>query len=315
LVEKKDNKQIYALKSMRKEDIIEKDQLEHTKTERYVLEKSNSPFLVSLEYAFQNPEKIFFVMKFMRGGELFQHLRQSKRFDEARARFYAAQIILAIEHLHRMDVIYRDLKPENILMDEDGNVCLTDFGMAKVVRDGQLTTSFVGTPEYLAPEIIENKGHSKPVDWWSLGILIYEMIIGLPPFYNREQNQALMFKWIREKEVTFNAKIAISEDAKDIILQLLSKSPEKRLGTRGPDDVRNHKWFKDVNWKALSEKKVTPPFKPKLAGDYDVENFDEEFTSEDPINSLIPDGNMRLVNKYQSEFEGMSFIPNNGLRD
>jgi serum/glucocorticoid-regulated kinase 2 len=312
LVEKKDTKLVYALKSMRKEDIIEKDQIEHTKTERYVLERSDSPFLVALEYAFQNPEKIFFVMRFMKGGELFQHLRQAKRFDENRAKFYAAEITLAIEHLHKMDVIYRDLKPENILMDEDGHVCLTDFGMAKIVRDGQLTTSFVGTPEYLAPEIIENKGHSKPVDWWSLGILIYEMIIGLPPFYNREQNQSLMFKWIREKDVTFASKVPITDDAKDLILSLLIKNPDKRLGTKGGDEIRNHKWFKDIDWKNLAEKKLTPPFKPKVTGDYDVDNFDEEFTSEDPINSMV-DGNMKLVNKYQGEFEGMTFVGTNPL--
>jgi len=202
------------------------------------------------------------------------------------------------------------------LMDDEGHVCLTDFGMAKIVRDGQLTTSFVGTPEYLAPEIIESKGHSKPVDWWSLGILIYEMMIGLPPFYNREQNQNLMFKWIREKDVSFATKIPISDDAKDIILGLLAKNPDKRLGTRGVDEIKNHKWFKNTDWKIISEKKGTPPFKPKLSNDYDVDNFDEEFTSEEPINSVVQDGNMKLVNKYQGEFDGMTFVPtNNPLND
>lgn len=149
LVEKKDNKQVYAIKAMHKDEIIDKDQVEHTKTEKYVLQQSSSPFVVSLEFAFQTPEKLFFVMKFMRGGELFQHLRHSKRFDEKRAKFYAAQILLALEHLHSMDVVYRDLKPENILMDENGHVCLADFGMSKILKKGQKTKSFVGTPEYL----------------------------------------------------------------------------------------------------------------------------------------------------------------------
>mmetsp|Transcript_1390 Transcript_1390/g.1262 ORF Transcript_1390/g.1262 Transcript_1390/m.1262 type:complete len:133 (+) Transcript_1390:924-1322(+) len=132
-------------------------------------------------------------MKFMRGGELFQHLRNSKRFEEKRAKFYAAQIVLALDYLHELGVVYRDLKPENILMDGDGHICLTDFGMAKVLKKNEKTNSFVGTPEYLAPEIIDGKGHSFEVDWWALGIFTYEMLIGLPPFYNREQNTQKMF--------------------------------------------------------------------------------------------------------------------------
>jgi serum/glucocorticoid-regulated kinase 2 len=149
LVEKKDTKQLYALKSMHKEDIIDKDQIEHTKTERYVLEKSRCPFVVGLEFAFQTPDKVFFGMNFMRGGELFQHLKVCKRFDEERAKFYVAEIILALDHLHALNVIYRDLKPENILLDDEGHICLTDFGMSKIVKQGDLTYSFVGTPEYL----------------------------------------------------------------------------------------------------------------------------------------------------------------------
>jgi len=313
LVQKKDTKQVFALKSMHKEEIIDKDQIEHTKTERYVLEKSKCPFLVSLEYAFQTPDKVFFVMKFMKGGELFQHLRISKRFDEERAKFYVAEILLGLEYLHELGVIYRDLKPENILMDEDGHLVITDFGMAKQLKDGELTHSFVGTPEYLSPEMVRGEGHSQPADWWALGILAFEMLTGLPPFYNREQNTQKVFNAIREKEIVFPAKVNISADGKDFITKLLKKKPEERLGFKGAQEIKAHKWFSNVNWNLLGEKKVTPPFKPKVTGDYDVENFDSEFTKEEAYNSVRHNANMKLVNKYQKEFKDFTYVPGKGM--
>jgi len=314
LVEKKDNKgQVYAIKSLHKEQIIGQDQIEHTKTERYVLEKSKCPFLVSLEYAFQTPQKIFFVMKFMRGGEMFHHLRAARRFDENRAKFYAAEILLALEYLHELGVVYRDLKPENILMDDDGHVCLTDFGMAKKLAPEEKTKSFVGTPEYLAPEVIEGKGHRMPVDWWALGILTFEMMIGVPPFYNRDQDTQEMFRSITRKEVDFGSKIKISAEGKDFIQKLLTKNPDNRLGTNGAAEIKAHKWFSTINWKDLSEKKVVPPFKPKISNNYDVANFDEEFTSEEAYNSVLPDTNMHLVNKHQGEFANFTYVPSNDM--
>jgi len=313
LVEMKKNKQVYAMKSLHKEEIIDKDQIEHTKTERFVLERSKSPFLVNLVYAFQTPDKIFFVMTFMKGGELFQHLRANKRFDEKRAKFYAAQILLGIEYLHDMGVIYRDLKPENVLMDEEGHVCLTDFGMAKEVKEGELTRSFVGTPEYLAPEVIAGKGHGKPVDWWALGILVFEMLIGMPPFYSRDQNHQQMFITITKKEVDFGTRIKISPEAKSLILNLLKKNPNERLGTKGVQEIKDHPWFDDIDWNKMSEKKLPPPFKPKVKNDRDVNNFDDEFTSEQPCNSVIPNGNTALVKKHQKEFQDFTYIPKNGL--
>lgn len=252
-------------------------------------------------------------MKFMKGGELFQHLRVSKRFDEERAKFYVAEILLALEYLHEMGVIYRDLKPENILMDEEGHLCLTDFGMAKQMKEGELTYSFVGTPEYLAPETIKGEGHAKPVDWWALGILAYEMINGLPPFYNREQNTQKMFNAIKEKEVVFSSKVSLSLEGKDFITQLLRKKPADRLGSKGAAEIKAHPWLSKINWKLLSEKKVEAPFKPKITGDYDVDNFDSEFTKEEAMNSVIPNSNMGLVNRYQKEFKGFSYMPTNDL--
>jgi len=313
LVEKKDNKQLYALKAMHKEHIIDKDQIEHTKTERYVLEKSRCPFVVSLEFAFQTQDKIFFGMNFLRGGELFQQLKETRRFEEERAKFYAVEIALALEHLHSLDVIYRDLKPENILLDDEGHICLTDFGMSKLIKKGELTYSFVGTPEYLAPEIIKEEGHSTPADWWSLGVFTFEMLIGLPPFYNREQNTHKMFSAIQNKEVVFPSKVALTDDAKDFILQLLKKDPKERLGSKGFHEIKNHRWFSNIDWDLINEKKVTPPFKPKIAGIYDVDNFDPEFTNEDPHNSMKETSNMHLVNKYQKEFKNFTYVASNDL--
>lgn len=169
-----------------------------------------------------------------RGGELFQHLRNARRFDENRAKFYAAEIVLALEYLHKIDVVYRDLKPENILMDDVGHICLADFGMAKQLKANEKTYTLVGTPEYLAPEIVDGVGHNRPADWWALGVFMYdgftfflscvpisyEMLIGIPPFYNRDQNYDLIYKMIREKEVGFGTKIPISTNAKDLILNV-----------------------------------------------------------------------------------------------
>eukprot|EP01016_Furgasonia_blochmanni_P006881 TRINITY_DN12761_c0_g1_i11.p1 TRINITY_DN12761_c0_g1~~TRINITY_DN12761_c0_g1_i11.p1 ORF type:complete len:376 (-),score=98.17 TRINITY_DN12761_c0_g1_i11:216-1262(-) len=301
LVEKKDTKAIYALKSLRKEDVIEKDQLEHTKTEKMIMEHVNHPYLVGLEYCFQTDEKIFFVMQFMKGGELFQHLRTSKRFEEQRAKFYAAQVGLGLGHLHSKDIVYRDLKPENVLMDEEGNVHLTDFGMAKIIRKNETSQSFCGTPEYLAPEIIVGEGHNKMADWWSYGVLIYEMLHGIPPFYH--QNQNTMYELIATGKLKFSTSIIISEDAKDLLTKLLNKDQRKRFGCSADfDEIKAHPWFADINFNALLEKKLPTPFQPKVSGGDWVKNFDEEFTREEAINSYQPT-NMNLIKQYQDEFD------------
>lgn len=170
-------------------------------------------------------------MRYLGGGELFQHLSNAKRFSEKQAKFYAAQIALGLGHLHSKDFIYRDLKLENVLMDDNGYVSLTDFGMAKIVRDGEIAKTFCGTPEYLAPEVLEGEGYDKTADWWSLGILTFEMMNGLPPFYNK--SQSLMFKLIKEGEVKFSEKVKLTPEAQDFILKVLCKNPKQRLGAQG----------------------------------------------------------------------------------
>jgi serum/glucocorticoid-regulated kinase 2 len=219
LVEFKPNGELYAMKSLKKDILIDQDQIESTLLEKKILESVDHPFLVGLIFCFQTEDRLYFVMPFLRGGELFQHLRRFRIFEEEKVRFYAAQIGLALEHLHYYGYIYRDLKPENILMDDVGYLQLADFGMAKQLKEkDEKAMSFCGTPEYLAPEIISGEGHNKAVDWWSFGILIYEMLCGIPPFYN--ENLEKMYDLIKSAELRFPKKIKISSDAQDLITKV-----------------------------------------------------------------------------------------------
>ena len=223
LVEMISTGKTYAMKELRKDVLIDTDQIENTRIEKEIMKNANHPFLINLEYVFQTPGKIFFVMKFMRGGELYTLLSKEKRFSEVRAKFYAIQIILALAHLHTNKIIYRDVKPENILLDDDGYICLADFGLARFLEEDKKAMSFCGTPEYMAPEIITGEGHNRAADWWSLGVLLYEMMVGVPPFYH--QNQNTMYQYITSRALIFpdpiKHKITVSDSAKDIISKVL----------------------------------------------------------------------------------------------
>lgn len=176
LVQFKKTNDLYAMKSLKKNVLLDEDQVESTLLEKKILQSIDHPFLVGMVFCFQTEERVYFVLPFIRGGELFQHLRQNKYFPEEKVKFYAAIIGLSLEYLHKKGIIYRDIKPENILLDEDGYLKLIDFGMAKILKDDEITNSFCGTPEYLAPEIITGEGHNRMADWWSYGTLVYEML-------------------------------------------------------------------------------------------------------------------------------------------
>jgi len=287
-VKKKSNGKVYAMKILKKRAIIARNQVEHTKAERKILQALQHPFLMTLRYAFQSKEKLYFVLDYYQGGELFFHLKNKRRFSEEVARIYVGEIALALGHLHSLAVIYRDLKPENILLDDNGHVCLTDFGLSKDVDKDDKAHTFCGTPEYLAPEIVTGAGHDKAVDWWSLGILLYELTVGIPPFYSQNVNE--MYNKIQHGVLRFPP--FLSEPCKNLIVALLNRDPTKRLGSKDDvNDIRGHQFFKDMSWDKLYKKEIEPAYKPKLKEKaetkQDTSNFDETFTKEPVVDSVV----------------------------
>ena len=276
LVKKKDTGQHFALKLLKKTLIEQKKQQAHVQTERNILvEVNNHPFLVALHYSFQTEGALCFVLEYCPGGELFNLLQKRRRFTEEQTRFYAAQMLLAIEYLHSREIVYRDLKPENVLLDARGYIKVTDFGLSRQnVRENDVK-SICGTPEYLAPEIILKLGYGKAVDWWTLGSIIYEMLVGVPPFYC--QNKQDLFDKIKMQNPKYPSNL--SPVAVDLISSLLKKDFQKRLGFKsGAAEVKAHPWFSPLNWDMLISKKYDAPFIPKISGNLGLVNFDVEFT-------------------------------------
>ncbi|KDQ20690.1 hypothetical protein BOTBODRAFT_26708 [Botryobasidium botryosum FD-172 SS1] len=281
-VRKKDTRRIYAMKVLSKKEIVEKKEVAHTIGERKILQRSlECPFLVGLKFSFQTDTELYLVTDFKSGGELFWHLQKETKFSEERARFYIAELVLALEHLHKYDIVYRDLKPENILLDATGHVALCDFGLSKAdLGADQLTNTFCGTTEYLAPEVLlDDHGYSKLVDFWSLGVLLFEMCCGWSPFYAEDTEQ--MYKNICFGKIRFPRGV-IGEDGKQFVKGLLNRNPKNRLGAqRDAEELKEHSFFKTIDWRALSLKQVTPPFKPVVESDESTANFDPEFTTSD----------------------------------
>lgn len=314
-VRKKDNGKVYAIKILQKAAIIGRNQVEHTKAERHILETMQHPFLMTLRFAFQSKEKLYLVLDYFQGGELFFHLKDQRRFAEDVARIYVAEIAMAFGHLHKHDMIYRDLKPENILLSNEGHVCLTDFGLAKEVGKDAKTNTFCGTPEYLAPEIIASSGHDKAVDWWSLGILLYELTVGIPPFYS--QNAIEMYKKIQTGTLRFPP--FLTQPCKELIVGLLNRKPEDRLGSKDDfNDLKSHPFFLDLKnhsffqqhpdadlWEAVYDKKLEPAFKPVVKDEEDVSNFDEEFLVEPVVDSVVAPA--AFSKQQQDVFKDFSF--------
>ncbi|XP_050674142.1 RAC serine/threonine-protein kinase isoform X1 [Leptidea sinapis] len=270
---------LYAMKILKKNVIIQKDEVAHTITENHVLKKNKHPFLTSLRYSFQTADRVCFVMEYANGGELFFHLSHERFFSEDRTRFYGAEIVSALGYLHARGIIYRDLKLENLLLDKDGHIKIADFGLCKVnITYGRTTKTFCGTPEYLAPEVLEDADYGPAVDWWGTGVVLYEMACGRLPFYNRDHDR--LFALILEEEVRFPR--SLSAPCRALLAALLTKEPARRLGA-GPADaqeIMHHPFFASINWADLVAKKIPPPFKPQVELDTDTRYFDSEFTGE-----------------------------------
>uniref|UniRef100_A0A7N8WQU7 non-specific serine/threonine protein kinase n=1 Tax=Mastacembelus armatus TaxID=205130 RepID=A0A7N8WQU7_9TELE len=279
LVREKASGTYYAMKILKKEVIIAKDEVAHTLTESRVLKNTRHPFLTSLKYSFQTKDRLCFVMEYVNGGELFFHLSRERVFSEDRTRFYGAEIVSALDYLHSAKIVYRDLKLENLMLDKDGHIKITDFGLCKEgITDTATMKTFCGTPEYLAPEVLEDNDYGRAVDWWGLGVVTYEMMCGRLPFYNQDHEK--LFELILMEEIKFPR--TLSADAKSLLSGLLIKDPNKRLGG-GPDDAKEimrHSFFGTVDWQDVYDKKLVPPFQPQVSSETDTRYFDEEFTAQ-----------------------------------
>ncbi|XP_055946392.1 ribosomal protein S6 kinase beta-1-like [Argiope bruennichi] len=307
----KDKGKLFAMKVLKKDTIAKnKKDTAHTKAERNILETVKHPFIVDLYYAFQTGRKLYLILEFLSGGELFMYLEREVMLLEDTACFYLGEIVLALQHLHKEGVIYRDLKPENILLDATGHVKLTDFGLCKEsIRDGSITHTFCGTIEYMAPEILTQSGHGKAVDWWSLGALMYDMLTGCPPFQG--ENRKKTIEKILKHKVVFPHYI--SHEARDLMRRLMRRPVNQRLGT-GPDDaepIKNHAFFRHVNWDDLLARKVEPPFIPQLSSEDDVSQFDSKFTQLAPYDS--PDDS--IVSSSNNQFHGFTYVAPCPLED
>jgi len=305
LVKEKKTEEFHAMKILKKAVIVAKDEVTHTLTEKRVLQQTRHPFLTSLKYSFQTTDYLCFVMEYVNGGEIFFHLSRDRVFTEDRARFYGAEIILALDYLHQQEVIYRDLKLENLLLDSEGHIKITDFGLCKEeIRFGSTTRTFCGTPEYLAPEVLEDNDYGRSVDWWGLGVVMYEMMCGRLPFYNRDHD--VLFELILMEDLRFPT--GLSSEGKDLLSQLLQKDPGKRLGSSRHDasEVMEHNFFQNVNWKDMYDRKIPPPFKPQVTSITDTRYFDKEFTAQ-PVQLTPPDQNGPLDNINKPHFDEFSY--------
>ncbi|XP_062189631.1 serine/threonine-protein kinase AtPK1/AtPK6-like [Phragmites australis] len=300
-VRKKRTSEIYAMKVMRKDKILENNHAEYMKAEREILTKVDHPFIVQLRYSFQTRYRLYLVLDFINGGHLFFQLYKQGLFREELARIYTAEIVSAVAHLHANGIMHRDLKPENILLGADGHAMLTDFGLAKEFREDTRSNSMCGTLEYMAPEIILGRGHDKAADWWSVGILLFEMLTGKAPYVgNRDKVQQ---KIVKEK---LKLPPFLSSEAHSLLKGLLHKEANKRLGSGpgGSDEIKNHKWFKPINWRKLEARQMQPSFRPNVAGLTCIANFDECWTRTPVLDSPVT----TPASGGHSNFAGFTYV-------
>ncbi|XP_033000052.1 ribosomal protein S6 kinase alpha-2 isoform X1 [Lacerta agilis] len=301
--------QLYAMKVLRKATLKVRDRV-RSKMERDILAEVNHPFIVKLHYAFQTEGKLYLILDFLRGGDLFTRLSKEVMFTEEDVKFYLAELALALDHLHGLGIIYRDLKPENILLDEEGHIKITDFGLSKEAIDhDKRAYSFCGTIEYMAPEVVNRRGHTQSADWWSFGVLMFEMLTGSLPFQgkDRKETMALILK----------AKLGmpqfLSTEAQSLLRALFKRNPSNRLGAGldGVEEIKRHPFFATIDWNKLYRKEIMPPFKPAVGRPEDTFHFDPEFTSRTPTDSpgVPPSANAHNL------FRGFSFVASNLVQE
>ncbi|EKM79321.1 hypothetical protein AGABI1DRAFT_100325 [Agaricus bisporus var. burnettii JB137-S8] len=306
LAEEKTTTTLYAIKVLKKEFIIDNDEVESTRSEKRVFltaARERHPFLLGLHSCFQTETRIYFVMEYISGGDLMLHI-QRKQFSLRQAKFYASEVLLALEYFHANGIIYRDLKLDNILLTLDGHVKVADYGLCKEeMWPGQTTSTFCGTPEFMAPEILLEQRYGRAVDWWAFGVLTYEMLLGQSPFRGEDEDE--IFDAILEDEPLY--PITMPRDAVSILQKLLNRDPTRRLGS-GKDDadeIKRQPFFKDVSFEDIFHKRIPPPYFPKISGLADTSNFDEEFTREKPTLTPV---HGQLTSRDQAEFNGFSWV-------
>ncbi|KAL5501614.1 PKC1 [Sanghuangporus vaninii] len=306
LAEEKVTNKLFAVKVLKKEFIIDNDEVESTRSEKRVFlaaSRERHPFLLGLHSCFQTETRVYFVMEYVSGGDLMLHI-QRKQFSLRQAKFYASEVLLALEYFHQNGIIYRDLKLDNILLTLDGHVKVADYGLCKEdMWYGSTTSTFCGTPEFMAPEILLEQRYGRAVDWWAFGVLMYEMLLGQSPFRGDDEDE--IFDAILEDEPLY--PITMPRDAVSILQKLLTRDPNRRLGSgKGDaDEIKAHPFFKDVEWDAVLQKKYPPPFCPTIKGSADTSNFDEEFTREQPTLTPV---HTQLTAQDQQEFVGFSWV-------
>jgi len=296
LVKNTSNGKFCALKILKKSEIIRLKQVDHIKSEVSLLSMIQHPFVVNLLGHFQDDRRLYMALEYVQGGELFSYLRREGSFSDADSKFYAGQITLAFQYLHTLKIVYRDLKPENLLITTTGNLKITDFGFAKLVEDR--TWTLCGTPEYLAPEIIQSKGHGKSVDWWAMGILIYEMLAGFPPFF--DENPFGIYQKILTGRIDFPKEF--EKNSKSLIKGLLNADRTKRLGClkNEAEDIKKHKWFAKVDWKAVFNCQINSPYIPPVISEDDTANFDPYPDSVDDTALLLTGKDRETFNDFDS---------------
>ncbi|RUS76305.1 hypothetical protein EGW08_015929, partial [Elysia chlorotica] len=315
-VEHKKTRRIYAMKVIKKELVNDDEDIDWVQTEKHVFEAAtNYPFLVGLHSCFQTASRLFFVIEFVNGGDLMFHMQRQRRLPEEHARFYAAEICLALNFLHQRGIVYRDLKLDNVLLDAEGHIKLTDYGMCKEgLLPGLTTGTFCGTPNYIAPEILRGEEYDFSVDWWALGVLMYEMLAGRSPFDavgnadNPDQNtEDYLFQIILEKPIRIPRSLSVK--AASLLKGFLNKAPAERLGCHaktGFHDIQSHPFFRSIDWEQLEQKQIVPPYKPHIRNERDLEHFDPAFTNE-PV-QLTPDDMKTISTIDQSEFDGFEYV-------